>query len=325
MSHAYLQRARLRSRRNLVVVIVASLALPLPLHNASGQIGGLMRKARDKVVEQQVEKRTNTAAASNAGTSNAGTSTAPRYDDVTLELTSDRIAQVLRGLTAGRAILDGANGSPSRASLTARRDDEARKSAALSDANNKIFEAYYLKRDATQRCRSDAERASSDRRQQANQQKQKDLQAKAMSDPAFREKVMAISQKLAIAQQRGDTTEMRRLMVELNGGSADDAKVDSLAADKACGAMPAKPAAMAQVEQLDAQVNSLDDQIRKLEETSAATEVKESGLSERQFLMARERIEAYLSAMKYNSQPRGFGPGELEALGARRADLEKAM
>jgi len=56
-----------------------------------------------------------------------------------------------------------------------------------------------------------------------------------------------------------------------------------------------------------------------------ATEVKESGLEERQFLMARERVEAYLSAMKYKSQPRGFSAGELEALGAQRASLEKVM
>jgi hypothetical protein len=146
-----------------------------------------------------------------------------------------------------------------------------------------------------------------------------------MSDPAFREKAMGTAQKIAVAQQRGDTAEMRRLMAELNGGSVDDAKVDSVAADKACGPMPAKPGAMVQVEQLDAQANSLSDQIRKLEEASAATEVKESGLTERQYLMARERIEAYLSAMKYGSAPRGFGPGELAALGARRADLEKAM
>jgi hypothetical protein len=321
MSHAYHQRARLRSRRGLAVAVIGSLALSLPLHNASAQIGGLMRKARDKAIEQQVEKRTNTVTAPNASTAGG----APKYDDVTLELTSDRVAQVLRGLAAGRAVLDGANGSPSRASLTARRDDASRKSAALSDANNKTFDAYYVKRDDAQRCRNDAERASSQKRQQANEQKQKEFQAKAMSDPAFREKVMAISQKMAVAQQRGDTAEVRRLMVQLNGGSADDAKTDSTAADKACGSMPAKPAAMVQVEQLDAQVSSLADEIRKLEETSAAAEVKESGLTERQYLMARERIEAYLSAVKYKSQPRGFGPGELEALGARRADLEKAM
>jgi hypothetical protein len=321
MNHAHIQRAPQRARRTLAVANVATIALPVPLHNAAAQLGGLARKARDKVVDQQVEKRANSVAGSSAASSGA----APRFDDVTHELTNDRIAQVLRGLAAGRAVLDGANGSPSRASLIARRDDAARKSAALSDANNKTFEAYYLKRDATQRCRNDAEHTSSQKRQQANEQKQKEFQAKAMSDPAFREKAMAIAQKIAVAQQRGDTTEMRRLMTELNGGAVADAKVDSVAADKACGPMPAKPAAMSQVEQLDAQANSLGDQIRTLEETSAATEVQESGLTERQFLMARERIEAYLSAMKYNSQPRGFSPGELTALGSRRADLEKAM
>ena len=41
--------------------------------------------------------------------------------------------------------------------------------------------------------------------------------------------------------------------------------------------------------------------------------------------MARERIEAYLSSVKYKSEPRGFSANELEALGARRGDLEKVM
>ena len=320
MPYSHIDRAHQLSRRGLAIAIV--VALGLPAHNATAQIGGLVRKAKDKVVDQQVnkqvEKRTSVGGASNGGA-------APTFDDVTLELTTDRVAQVLRGLTAGRAVLDGANGSPSRASLIARRDDAARKSAALSDANNKAFEAYYQKRDATQRCRSDAERASSDKRQQANEQKQKEFQAKAMSDPAFREKAMAAAQKIAAAQQRGDTAEMRRLMTELNGGAGNDSRADSIAADKACGPLPPKPAAMAQMEQLDAQANSLSDQIRKVEESSSATEVKESGLTERQYLMARERIEAYLSAMKYKSQPRGFTPRELEALGARQGDLEKAM
>lgn len=321
MSFAHYQRAPLRSRRGLVVAVIVTLALPAPLHNASAQLGGLVRKARDKAIEQQVEKRATATTSSNAATSSA----APRYDDVTLELTSERIAQLLRGLSAGRAILDGANGAPGRAALVARRDDAARQSAALADANRKTFDAYYVKRDETQRCRNDVEHASSRKRQQANEQKQKEFQAKAMSDPAFREKAMAIAQKIATAQQRGDTTEMRRLMAELNGGAVDDAKVDSIAADKACGPMPVRPAAMVRSEQLDAQVNSLGDQIRALEETASATEVKQSGLTERQYLMARERIEAYLSAVKYNTQPRGFGPGELSALGAARADLEKAM
>ena len=317
MITALSERARVSRRAFAIAAATTVASLGFPHHNASAQIGGLVRKARDKVVDQQVDKRTTAMPASNPGA-------APTFDEVTLELTNDRIGQIVRGLTAGRAVLDGANGSPSRASLIARRDESARKSASLSEENSKAFDAFYQKRDASQRCRNDAMSASRDKRQQGAEQRQKELQAKAMSDPAFREKAIATAQKIAVAQQRGDTTEMRRLMSEL-GGVADDPKADSLAADKTCGTMPAKPAAMVQVEQLDTQANALTDQIRKLEEKSAATEVKESGLSERQFLMARERVEAYLSAMKYKSQPRGFTAAELEALGARRAELEKAM
>jgi hypothetical protein len=321
MSYANSHRAQSITRRGISLAVVVALGLSLPLHAATAQIGGLVKratkKAADQQVEKQVDKRVDAAASSDPGAP-------PKFDDVTVELTNDRVSQIIRGLAAGRAVLDGANGAPSRAALVARRDDAARKSAELSESNAKAFDAYYQKRDASERCRNDAISASRDKKQAAAEQRQKEFQQKAMSDPAFREKAMAVAQKLATAQQKGDTAEMKRLMAEL-GGVADDPKADSLAADKACGAAPAKPAAMAQVEQLDAQARKLTDEIRQLEEKSADTEVKESGLNERQFHMARERIEAYLSAVKYKSQPRGFSAGELQALGARRADLEKVM
>ena len=319
MSYAYSTSARVLSRRGIAVAVVASLALPF--YGAYAQLGGLVKKAKDRVVEQQVanqvEKRVNPVA------SDPGAP--PKFDDVTLELTNDRISQIIRGLSAGRAVLEGANGSPSRATLVAQRDDAARQSADLSQKNAKSFDAYNEKRDASQRCRNDAIHASREKRQQANDQRSKELQAKAMSDPAFREKAMAIAQKMAAAQQKGDTAEVRRLMIELNGGAPESANVDSLAADKACGSAPAQPAAMVQSEKLNALANKLTEAIRQLEEQAAETEVKESKLEERQYHMARERIEAYLSAMKYNSQARGFSAGELQALGARRAYLEMVM
>jgi hypothetical protein len=319
MSYAYSISARTLSRAGIAVAVVASLAVPF--YDAHAQLGGLVKKAKDRVIEQQVanqvEKRVNSAA------SDPGAP--PKFDDVTVELTNDRVSQVIRGLSAGRAVLDGANGSPSRATLIAQRDDAARQSADLSQKNAKAFEAYSEKRDASQRCRNDAIHASREKRQQANDQRMKELQAKAMSDPAFREKAVAMAQKMAVAQQKGDTAEVRRLMIELNGGAPQNDSVDSLTADKACGSALAQPAAMVQSQKLDAQANKLTEAIRQLEEQAAETEVKESKLTERQYQMARERIEAYLSAMKYNSQPRGFSAGELQALGARRADLEKVM
>jgi len=312
-------RARRLARRAIVLAVTA--ALVAPAHTASAQIGGLVKRARDKVVDQQVDKQVEKRTGSPAATSAGG---APKFDDVTVELTSERVGQIVRGLGAGRALLDGVNGSPSRAALVARRDEAMNRSGTLSSENGKILDAYNEKRDASQRCRNDAIQASRDKRQQGSEQRNQELQAKAMTDPAFREKIMAFTQKAAAAQQRGDTAQLRRLYAEL-GVVGDDPKADTLAADKACGREPAKPAVMVQMEQLDAQAKSLSEQIRQLEEKAAATEVKESGLNERQFFMARERIEAYLSAMKYKSAPRGFSAGELEALGARRSELEKVM
>jgi hypothetical protein len=319
MSYANPTSARVLSRRGIAVAVVASLALPV--HNASAQLGGFVKKAKDRVVEQQVEKQVEKRV--NPTASDPGAP--PKFDDVTLELTNDRISQIIRGLSAGRAVLDGANGSPSRTTLVTRRDEAARQSAELSQQNSKAFDAYYQKRDASMRCRNDAIHASREKRDQANDQRMKELQAKAMSDPAFREKVMALTQKMAVAQQKGDTVELRRLMVEMTGASPESANADSLAADKACGSLPPQPAAMVQADKLNKQAEKLSEDIRQLEETAAETEVKESKLTERQYQMARERIEAYLSAMKYKSQPRGFSAGELDALGGRRADLEKVM
>jgi len=317
MHNAYFNRAHGLSRRGIAIAIVA--AVGVPMHVASAQLGGLVKKARDKVVENQVEKQIDkrTGAASNPGAP-------PKFDDVTVELTSERLAGVIRGLTAGRALLDGANGSPSRATLVTRRDEAAQKSGTLSSENEKLIEAYREKYRQNERCRNDAMRASSDKRNAAAEQRNNELRAKAMSDPAFRDKAVALAQKMGEAQARGDTVAFRKLAAEM-GLTMDDPKPDTLAADKACGREPAKPAVLAQMEQLDAQAQKLTEDIRLLEEKSAATEIKESGLDERQFLMARERVEAYLSAMKYKSQPRGFSAGELEALGAQRATLEKVM
>jgi hypothetical protein len=117
---------------------------------------------------------------------------------------------------------------------------------------------------------------------------------------------------------------MKKIMAQM-GVAQDDTKADTVAADAKCGKEVAKPAFLVQSDSLDGLANKLTDEIRKIEEKAASTEQKESGLNERQFMMARERIEAYLSAMKYNGKPRGFSQNELEALGSRRADLEKVM
>jgi hypothetical protein len=309
MSNANSTRAPMW-RSAIALAIVAAVAFPT--HTASAQLGGLVKKARDKVVENQVEKQVD----KRTGASSPGA--APKFDDVTLELTTDRVAQMIRGLSAGRAALGG------RADLVARRDAAAQKSADLHDKNNKLISDYTDKRYENERCRNDAMNASREKRQAGADAKNKELQMKAMSDPAFREKAIAIAQKMGEAQARGDTAAIRKLGAEM-GLTADDPKPDSLAADKACGRALPRPVVLVQIDSLDGISKKLTDDIRKMEEKAAATEVTASGLTERQFLMARERIEAYLSSVKYKAQPNGFSPAEQAALGSARADLEKVM
>lgn len=302
------RRGRGVSRHAIAAAIAA--AITIPAHTASAQLGGLVKKARDKVVENQVEKQIEKR------TPDGGA--APKFDDVTVELSADRLAQVIRGMTAGRAALGG------REALVTRRDAAAQKSADLHDKNNKLISDYTDKRYKNERCRNDAMNESSDERRAVADKEMKEWQAKAMSDPAFREKAVAIAQKAGEAQARGDTAAVRKLMAEM-GVKADDPKPDSLAADKACGLALPKPAVLAQIDSLDGIAKQLSEEIRKTEEKASATEVAQSGLTDRQFFMARERIEAYLSAVKYKSKPSGFSAVELEALGARRTDLEQVM
>jgi hypothetical protein len=308
MSYVHSRRANAVSRHAITVALVAAIAIPS--HAASAQLGGLVRKARDKVVENQVEKQVEKRA------SDPGAP--PKFDEVTVELTSERVAQMIKGLTAGRAVLSG------REPLVSRRDAVGTKSADLSSQNAKLINAYTDKKYQNERCRNDAMNASSEKRRAVADKEVKEWQAKAMSDPAFRDKAVAIGMKMTEAQARGDTAAFMKLAAEM-GLKADDPKPDTLAADKACGRPPAKPAVLAQIDSLDGIAKELSEQIRKMEEKSAATEVTESGLTERQFFMARERIEAYLSSVKYKSKPSGFSSSEMEALGARRTDLEKVM
>ena len=322
MNRAISHRAPSQARAIVIAAVAAIATATIPVSTASAQFGGLVKKARDKAVEQQVEKQVEKRTGS---PSSSRADAPPTFDEVTLELTADRVDGVIRGLTAGRAVLDGKGGGPSRATLVASRDQAATKSADLSSQNAKLLNSYTNSRDEDRRCRIKARDISREKRQAETAKRTQEYQAKAMSDPAFREKAMAIGQKMAVAVQRGDTAEVRRLGAELGLQADDGEKVDSIAGVKACGPVPAKPAVLLQIEQLDKQANELTEQIRQLEEKSAATEVKESRLTERQFLMARERIEAYLSAMKYNSKPGAFSPAEIEALSARRADFEKVM
>ena len=80
MSYALSTDARTLSRRGIAVAVIASLALPF--HGAHAQLGGLVKKAKDRVVEQQVANQVDKRVKPVASDPGAP----PKFDDVTLEL-----------------------------------------------------------------------------------------------------------------------------------------------------------------------------------------------------------------------------------------------
>jgi len=92
-------------------------------------------------------------------------------------------------------------------------------------------------------------------------------------------------------------------------------KADAAVTEK-CGAEPAKPQAMVDLERANAQRDSLDVQARGIEGRGAREASKASRLTETQFAIASERA---LMALK--GKRSGFSKAELAALDARKGEL----
>ena len=81
-------------------------------HTAAAQIGDLRRRARAAVTGQTATRPCDSAKVV--------------FDTLVLELTSARLEQVLKGLRAAKALLDGRPGKPGWDALAARRDAAAK-------------------------------------------------------------------------------------------------------------------------------------------------------------------------------------------------------
>jgi hypothetical protein len=298
----------------MVAAALAAVILAAVVPSVAGaQLGSAIRRAA-KQVDQKIGKPA--AATATAATTSP---TPDSYGSVILELTPARLDRFVAGLTAGRAVLAGDASTPSRAALSTQRDDIARRRGAIADKNATASNDFSERVYAIERCRSNAARASEDRRQKASN-------ARVHADPAVQARLLAIVQQMQAAVARNDTAEVGRLQRQAQAvGTVGSARDDSLAADTACGQVPARPAFLAQIDSLDAAEKGLLDRIRQLDDRAAAAELAASGMTDRQFAMARERVTSFLDRAKYSSPQRGFSTAELDALGTRKADLEKLL
>lgn len=285
------------ARYRFALPVLLTLVMAPPAH---AQLGGLVKKAKAAATGE---------AARRSGATAALDGEVVAFNDVVLELTDDRLTQVIRGLQASQANAS----SSSRAVLVTRRDDLANQAADLLQANSTQIDDHNRKLWQVERCRNEAFARRSDAR---NAQ----MQQKAMTDAGFRAKVMALTTRLAEAQRKGDTAAYKTLESEARELSGEG-KADTVAVDAACGPLPAKHPIDVKIQALQAQVSDLNDQIRSAEQQATEDEAKAAGMNAQQFAMARERIIMYLARVKSNSKQRGFTMVELKALESQRSTL----
>jgi len=274
----------------------AAFAVTVPAA-LQAQLGGLVRKAKEAATNKVVERQ-------NLKPSNAfGT-----------ELTPESLESVLRGLAAVEVNVDQTD------QLRIERQRIDAEWAKSSDAHEKDRQAYEDLRRKTESCQDNIIRTRANESQTA-------YMARMKNDPAEQSKMVqaavAVTQKLQIAQQKGDTLEAKRLMLELAKTQGIDAKADSAAAIRTCGPVPAKPAWLAEEEALRAKASALDGRIRDAEGSNQSTAAKGSGMTIREYSMARERVLHWWIEFKGGTPIQAFGGDERKLLEGRRSDIAK--
>lgn len=226
------------------------------------------------------------------------------FDAVVLELTPQRIAKVVIGKNAAKQLASGPN---SPAALRTRLDAADARQAAIYNKHVGDINAWDAKRMETEGCRDSVLTAIQDKNQMD-------------TNPAFLQKMMALSMQVAVAQQKGDTAELRRLSEELER-SSKPSRADTLQAQRACGTAAA-PAIVQQWLDIKRGMDSLSLRIEKAEQAILDAEQSGSGMNARQLAIACERIQIFIDRQKEKKKQTGFTTAELQALQQAIKDLE---
>ena len=287
--------------RPLAFTLIVTFLAPA---TAAAQFGNLTKKAKEKAAAE---------AAKAAGIKPAESSGKPKFDNTILELTPPVVNQAIAGLKV-RANTKDANGRSS-AELRRRADELYKEAEELNrDRSDERFE-YNNKAGNARSCRDDHMREAKDKAMQAAQQKMMSGQNLNMT---FMNEFGRLSGEMGQAVAAGDTAKARQLDAELYKLLGYDIKAEKAKAEAACG-MPKMPAWMARADSVGEESTKLYNQARALEEKSNAEAVKASGMTSEQFMMAIERLTAYLQT------PHGqylFTQTEDQAIKTRLAEIK---
>lgn len=268
---------------SLPLTALLLLALLLP-DNAEAQLGGLVKKKVNQA----------TATAQGGGP--------VKFDDVVLEITPDRINKLIAAKRAAKQYADGPNGPQAYEAKVESVD--ARQAAIYSKEVNNINNLE-AKRQERERCLDSAFTALKDKAQSR-------MTPQSMNDPQM-QRMMQLSQQVAMAQARGDTTTVNKIIAQLEK-MKEPTKADTLAAWKACGPLPATTAIIQQWLDLKAQLDTLRTLRAAAEDSVRARERRISGMDTRQSAVFCERIKQYVEYLKKKQQAQGFSDDELKTM-----------
>ncbi|MEO7457730.1 MAG: hypothetical protein ABIY52_15820 [Gemmatimonadaceae bacterium] len=298
----------LTSIRNAVLAGAFAFAIVAPAR-AEAQFGGLMKKAKEAVVQKGAEK----------GAEQAGEKMGPVTPGE--QLTEELLGQVLRGAQAADRVMG------ERDRVQALRESKNKQYSELADKNQPIHRAYDEANSKILDCRS----TSFNNLREARDERIKKRTDALEADPAFMGKMQLVALKygkaMADAQQKNDPVALQKVQAdyfkELLGTDVfADVKADSIATDGKCGKVPAKPAALAQEEKLQKDVSVADDSIRTLEAKAVNVGAQSSGLEQVRYLALKERALGILNKVSSGNGAK-FGEAEVEAVKKRKDDLDK--
>ena len=277
----------------------ALIALP---QQASAQFGGLMKKARDKVVQQATDD---------------GNATAPGQ-----ALDEPTLVKLLAGFRAANASI------ATRDKLEADRTEKSKALSEMRDRNRPAQDAYNSANSTVSECRRSTLHSIEESRSKRMEQ---EMRAKA-TDPVFMGKVqlamMKYAQATQAAQKSNDPAAMSKAQMDMQRDLLGvdvfaEIKKDSLAADARCGKPVARPAALAAEDALDQQIRAIDTRIREVEAKAVNDGAQASGMDRVKYAELKERVKSVYERARQNLNRGAYGSEELSVVQKHKGEIEQ--
>jgi hypothetical protein len=277
--------------------LIAVCAMP-----AQAQLGSLMKRAAKKAAENKVDEKVDDATAK------------PLSGDPVTESTLD-------GLLKGLSLEMETKGKTKE--LWTAIEAKAKEVTEAERAAGNEPDAWHKASSDVERCVSSSLSKSNKVHQQEMPQKMMALTAPGKDNTELIAKIDLIGKRMRDAQAKSDMPAYMRAMADYTKMLGFDVAKDSAVAFAACGKLPAKPASMIKLEQLQAEVNRLSDERRDLENETDARAAKAAGMPADKYALARERLWAWSDARKQKKSPRAVTKDEDTLFSARAADIKR--